>query len=173
MKGIITVAVVLLFVSIVNAQLMNFDPYPAMARIDSETAVLVRSLLREVGSPTKKCLLQSKKEIFEDVWESLIVVETQGLRFSVYYEASDYYQISGIFNQDWDSKLTIYVRPERSEGPDSLQIFRDDYINGSWDRAWVDGQELDGEYLYDSKTYDDVQMKYICYLQMIIAYFEK
>ena len=83
-----------------------------------------------------------------------------------------------MFNQDWDSSLILYVRPEGSEGPDSLKIFRDDYLNGSWDRAWMNGQELDGEYLdggYQDRSnkYDDIQNEFIRYLKFALEYFGK
>lgn len=157
----------------VRAQLFSYDPYPAMANIDPETAVLVHSVARDVENPKRNYLLKSRDEVFEDVWESLVVIDTCGLRISIYYQASDYYLKGNSFNQDWDSKLTIYIRPQGTETKDSLIIFRDDYLNGTWDRAWEKGEELDGEYLYGSQAYDDVQIKYIYYLQIILAYFGK
>jgi len=162
-----------------QAQLMGYDPYPAMGRIDPKAAALVKTLAREVEYPTRACLLQSKEEVYEDIWESFVVIKSHGLRISVYYQSSSYYQNSGVlFNQDWDSSLILYVRPEGSEGPDSLKIFRDDYLNGSWDRAWMNGQELDGEYLdggYQDRSnkYDDIQNEFIRYLKFALEYFGK
>jgi len=146
--------------------LFSYDPYPAMSRINPEAAPLVLSLVKEVVNPSKKCILQGHKEIVEGVFQYFIVIDYKNQRLSIYY------QDSRVFLEGCNSYLAIYTRPKGTTCRDSLQIFRDDHLNGSWDRGLVNGHEIDGEFLAGSIDYEKYQTDFEGILKLGNDYFD-
>jgi hypothetical protein len=154
-----------------KSQTFDYDPFVEMSVVDPETVLLTLNVIDKVMEPNRTCLLHEKNEIVKDLYEWSIVIEHKGRRFSVYYNFIDYPRANS--SEEFDKQLKIYTRPIGTESLDSLDIISDYYINGSWDRAWMNNQEFDGLSLLESPAYYKKQEQYVFYLHEILDYFNE
>ncbi len=147
-----------------------FNPFSAIVRTDADVAKLSRQLACVLASKVpESCLLTGKVSTdLPGVYQKFVVFSHQGKRFSIYYQWQVDYDGSLLNENDF---LSIYVRPEGSQGPDDLEYYKDYFLNGSWDEAGS------GRYLYlaeleESNSFDRlIQHDYIIALKSALSYF--